>query len=154
VVYKKEKISFEELNLSNVKILIELQNKTNSEKWDFSEVRHLLIKGSGQGLILYNCIMPVGFCLYRHLIDETEILSIGVLSEYRKNGFGRKIMAELEGIFADRKISKCFLEVNESNKPALEFYSRIGFIFIKTLNNYYKTENGFENGLLLQKLYN
>ncbi len=98
--------------------------------------------------------MPIGFCLYRNLIDEAEILSIGVLKEYRRKGLGRFMMIELERIFSDKKIVKCFLEVNESNKPALKFYSKVGFSFIKTLNNYYKRKNYSENGLLLQKLYN
>ena len=154
MVHEKEKISFEELNLSNMKILVNLQNNTNLEKWNFSEVRHLLKKGSGQGLILYKFFMPIGFCLYRNLIDEAEILYIGVLKEYRRKGLGRFMIIELERIFSDKKIVKCFLEVNESNKPALKFYSKIGFSFIKTLNNYYKQKNYSENGLLLQKLYN
>ncbi len=154
MVHEKNKLSFEELNLSNIKILVELQNKTNFKKWNLSEVRHLLMKGSGQGFIMFNFLGPVGFCLYRYLIDEAEILSIGVLNNYRRNGFGIKMMIELERIFVNKNISKCFLEVSKSNKPALEYYSKIGFSFVKTLNNYYKRENDFENGLLLQKLYN
>ena len=101
MVHEKEKISFEELNLSNMKILVNLQNNTNLEKWNFSEVRHLLKKGSGQGFILYIFFVPIGFCLYRNLIDEVEILSIGVLKEYRRKGLGRFMMIELERILRE-----------------------------------------------------
>ena len=37
MVHEKEKISFEELNLSNMKILVNLQNNTNREKWNVME---------------------------------------------------------------------------------------------------------------------
>ena len=154
MVYEKEKLNFQDLNLSNIETLVMLINETNQEKWTNSALRHLVLKGSGAGFILFDSLKPIGFCLSRYLSGEAEILSIGVLAQYRKKGMGIIIVNKLEEFFLKNNISKCFLEVNELNKPAVSFYKKLGFIYIKTLNKYYRGKNKHENGLLLQKLYN
>jgi len=154
MVYEKEKLNFQDLNLSNIETLNILINETNHEKWTNSALRHLMLKGSGVGFILFYSLTPIGFCLSRHLSGEAEILSIGVLDYYRRKGLGIMIIAKLEEFYSKNNIAKCFLEVNELNKTAVSFYKKLGFNYIKTLDKYYSRENRYENGLLLQKLYN
>ena len=153
MVYEKNKIDFKFLDDSNYKLIKDLQQDIYTRNWSEGEIEHLLKKGWGQVLILYLSKKPIGYCFFRNLVDEAEILSLEIKSKYRNKGFGLLLFEKVELYFADKKICKCFLEVNENNNLAINFYKKIGFVYIKNIKNYYKINNLYQDGLLLQKTY-
>ena len=153
MVYEKDKIDFKILDDYNYKLIKDLQQDIYTRNWNEGEIEHLLKKGGGQGLILYLSKKPIGYCLFRNLVDEAEILSLEIKSKYRNKGFGLLLFKKVELYFADKKICKCFLEVNKNNNLAINFYKKIGFVYIKNIKNYYKINNLYQDGLLLQKTY-
>jgi len=138
MVYEKEKIDFRILDDSNYKLIKDLQQDIYTRNWNEGEIEHLLKKGGGQGLIIYLSKKPIGYCFFRYLVDEAEILSLEIKSKYRNKGFGLLLFKKVELYFVDKKICKCFLEVNKNNNLAINFYKKIGFIYIKSIKNYYK----------------
>lgn len=73
----------------------------------------------------------VGFLVWQETDFEAEVLQIAVLPSYR----GRKIATALfDFLPADKEI---FLEVRESNKPALLFYKKEKFEEIARRKAYY-----------------
>ncbi len=153
MVYEKDKIDFRILGDSNYKLIKDLQQDIYTRNWNEGEIEHLLKKGGGQGLIIYLSKKPIGYCFFRNLVDEAEILSLEIKSKYRNKGFGLLLFKKVELYFADKKICKCFLEVNKNNSLAINFYKKIGFVYIKNIKNYYKINNSYQDGLLLQKTY-
>jgi len=153
MVYEKNKIDFKILDNSNWKLIKALQQDKYTRNWNEDEIEHLLKKGGGQGLILYFSKKPIGYCFFRNLMDETEILSFEIKSKYRNKGFGLLLFKKIESLFVDKKICRCFLEVNKNNNLAIKFYKKIGFVYIKNIKNYYKINNSYQDGLLLQKTY-
>lgn len=64
---------------------------------------------------------------------EVEILNIAVVPEFRRLGFARALLDNLlsaPGVF--------FLEVRESNEPALRLYGQSGFHEVARRTNYYE----------------
>ena len=153
MVYEKDKIDFRILGDSNFKLIKDLQQDIYTRNWNEGEIEHLLKKGGGQGLIIYLSKKPIGYCFFRNLVDEAEILSFEIKNKYRNKGFGLLLFKKVELYFADKKICKCFLEVNKNNNLAINFYKKIGFVYIKNIKNYYKINNSYQDGLLLQKTY-
>ena len=153
MVYEKDKIDFRILGDSNYNLIKDLQQDIYTRNWNEGEIEHLLKKGGGQGLIIYLSKKPIGYCFFRNLVDEAEILSLEIKSKYRNKGFGLLLFKKVELYFADKKICKCFLEVNKNNSLAINFYKKIGFVYIKNIKNYYKINNSYQDGLLLQKTY-
>ena len=153
MVYEKDKIDFKILDDYNYKLIKDLQQDIYTRNWNEGEIEHLLKKGGGQGLIIYLSKKPVGYCFFRNLVDEAEILSLEIKSKYRNKGFGLLLFKKVELYFADKKICKCFLEVNKNNNLAINFYKKIGSVYIKNIKNYYKINNSYQDGLLLQKTY-
>ena len=153
MVYEKDKIDFRILDDSNYKLIKDLQQDIYTRNWNEGEIEHLLKKGGGQGLIIYLSKKPIGYCFFRNLVDEAEILSLEIKSRYRNKGFGLLLFKKVELYFADKKICICFLEVNKNNNLAINFYKKIGFVYIKNIKNYYKINNSYQDGLLLQKTY-
>ena len=129
MVYEKDKIDFRILGDSNYKLIKGLQQDIYTRNWNEGEIEHLLKKGGGQGLILYLSKKPIGYCFFRNLVDEAEILSLEIKSKYRSKGFGLLLFKKVESYFVDKKICKCFLEVNKNNNLAINFYKKIGFVY-------------------------
>ena len=153
MVYEKKEIDFKKLDKSNCQIFEKIQKDKYTINWNEDEIKNLLEKGGGEGIILIYNSIPIGYCLFRILMDEVEILSIEIEAKFRSMGLGLILFNEIERSFEERKISKCFLEVNINNDLARNFYEKLGFICIKNIKNYYKSGNSYQDGLLLQKTY-
>jgi ribosomal protein S18 acetylase RimI-like enzyme len=52
---------------------------------------------------------------------------LGVDPDFRRRGFGRKIMAEAERLLREAGAPKINLQVRSSNHEAIEFYRSVGF---------------------------
>jgi len=153
MVYEKDKIDFKILDNSNCRLIKALQQDKYTRNWNEEEIEHLLKKGGGYGLIIYFSKSPIGYCFFRDLMDEAEILSLEIKSKYRNKGLGSLLFKKIESYFVDKRIRRCFLEVNKNNNLAINFYKKIGFVYIKNIKNYYKVNNSYQDGLLLQKTY-
>ena len=73
--------------------------------------------------------------------DLIEILGIGVIEEYRKNGIAGELMNELLDFFNKSSYLKIILEVRQSNDTAKNLYTKLGFNKISKRKNYYKNED-------------
>lgn len=79
----------------------------------------------------------VGFFLARAVLENLELLKIGVYPGYQKQGIGTRLLnaAFIEG--AKRGCLRCFLEVRKSNEGAIQFYQNHQFIISGERINYY-----------------
>ena len=153
MVCKKEELKLTTLDLYNINLAKKLQKKCDDRVWKKESLIHLLKEGSGFGFVLSEGFTGIGYILARSLQSELEILSFGVLSSYRRMGFGSILFKEIEKFIIINKKSKLILEVNSNNKKAKNFYKSMGLDEIKVLSKYYKTDNGREDGLLMSKFY-
>ena len=79
----------------------------------------------------------IGFVVCRQVAAEAEILNLAIhLLRRRKGEGGALLKAALEELRA-RKISRMFLEVRESNAPAIAFYVKHGFCKTGSRAGYY-----------------
>tara|TARA_B110000967_G_C18761112_1_gene497895 strand:+ start:598 stop:1062 length:465 start_codon:yes stop_codon:yes gene_type:complete len=153
MVCKKEELKLTTLDLNNINLAKKLQKRCDDRVWKKESLIHLLKEGSGFGFVLSEGFTGIGYILARSLQSELEILSFGVLSSYRRMGFGSILFKEIEKFIIINKKSKLILEVNSNNKKAKNFYKSMGLDEIKVLSKYYKTDNGREDGLLMSKFY-
>ncbi|MEO3386571.1 ribosomal protein S18-alanine N-acetyltransferase [Mesorhizobium sp. CAU 1741] len=80
---------------------------------------------------------PAGFVLARLAAGEAEILTIAVARVQRRRGLGRDLMeAVLRELHAQRA-EALFLEVDETNAPAVALYRRLGFREVARRRAYY-----------------
>ena len=86
----------------------------------------------------YQCVVAeqdgriVGFVVSRATApDEHEILNLAIEPEYRRRGIARALLRE------SMKSGAWFLEVRESNLPAIRLYESLGFRPVGHRNNYY-----------------
>ena len=63
-----------------------------------------------------------GFVVWRVVADEAEIITIGVHPDARGNGIASAMLTLVENDVKKRGVKKIFLEVAETNTPALNLY--------------------------------
>ena len=99
--------------------------------WTASQVAEVLRSDVNSCALAEDESKLVGFLVWQETDFEVEVLQIAVLPSYQ----GRKIATALfDFLPADKEI---FLEVRESNKPALLFYKKEKFEEIARRKAYY-----------------
>lgn len=84
---------------------------------------------------------PAGFLLTRHVLDEEELLLIGVVPGARRRGVGAALIEHLFAAARTRAITRIYLEMRRGN-PAIALYRKFGFDPIGERRNYYRMANG------------
>ena len=81
-----------------------------------------------------------GYISFYQVMDEVEIIKIGIIKSYQRNGYGSFLIKELKKL----NIKKIFLEVSTENVKAINFYLKNGFKEIGLRKRYYKSKSGIK----------
>lgn len=80
----------------------------------------------------------LGFGLLGVAADESEVLDIAVSPAARGCGIGKTLLGALLDGAKQRGAAACYLEVRESNAPAIGLYTGFGFRPVGHRKNYYQ----------------
>lgn len=95
---------------------------------------------------------PAGFVLARVAAGEGEILTIAVARAHRRRGLGWRLMDAVLRELHGQRAEALFLEVDETNMPAIALYRRLGFSEVGKRPNYYRsTEHGPTGALVMRR---
>jgi ribosomal-protein-alanine N-acetyltransferase len=89
----------------------------------------------------YTVLMPV--------LDEAELLNIGVAAKHQRNGVGRTMLREMLDAAREMSMRRVFLEVRSANVAALALYRSAGFAPIGVRRGYYQNANGSEDAITM-----
>ncbi|NDV24645.1 ribosomal protein S18-alanine N-acetyltransferase [Desulfovibrio sp. JC022] len=81
--------------------------------------------------------MLIGYLAYSIVLDEMEVLNLGVHPEFRRKGIGRALMHDLMRRCREMDMKRGLLDVKESNIPAIGLYESLGFVQVGVRKNYY-----------------
>lgn len=82
-----------------------------------------------------------GFALGRVIVDEAELLLIGVAPAYRRRGIGRALLDSAMAAARARGAAKLHLEVREGNDAVL-LYQGVDFEQVGRRRDYYRGADG------------
>ena len=129
--------------------LAELEKITVGEEgWSAESFRSAAEKDNGYVLCIFceDCVAALLTGYYA--IGEGDITNVAVAPEHRRKGFAQMLIAEFERLLPD-DAENIFLEVRESNIPAIELYKKCGFEKISVRKNFYA--NPPENAIVMMK---
>lgn len=92
----------------------------------------------------------IGYVCIRTILDETHLMNISVLPEFRSRGVGELLLCSV--IDELRQLKPCAeltLEVRESNGPALRLYEKLGFKEAGRRPKYYRKPE--ETAVIMKK---
>ncbi len=135
-----EHISITQLNVDDVPDIAALERQCFSMPWSAEQCKlvfkqkHFFAMGLKQTQA-DNAL--VGYISFYQVLDEVEILNIGILPQFRRQGLGKHLLTNtLQGA---RKIgmNKVLLEVRPSNIAARKLYESVGFECVGRRPKYY-----------------
>ncbi len=91
----------------------------------------------------------IGYVIYSVVCDSTDLLRVAVDPDERRHGVGAELLEFMLKDCADRAVENIFLEVRESNFPAISLYKKYGFVEISRRKKYYTSP--VEDGIVMQK---
>lgn len=94
----------------------------------------------------------VGFATLRKSFGECEILTIAVAKSKRGKGLGRALLKACLEDLSQTATKTVFLEVDETNKPAVALYKSLGFKQIAIRKGYYPHADGSQTAALVMQL--
>ena len=107
---------------------------------------------NGQECWLLMCSdQNVGHGILSVAAGESHLLNVCVHPDFQGHGFGRILVEHLLERARTGEASTIFLEVRPSNVAACELYDRLGFNEVGIRENYYPSNVGREDALVLAK---
>ena len=90
-----------------------------------------------------------GYVILMPVVDEAELLNIGVAAGQQRKGLGRVILKEMLDAARSRNMRRVFLEVRSSNIAAAALYRSAGFTEIGVRRGYYRNASGSEDAIIM-----
>jgi [ribosomal protein S18]-alanine N-acetyltransferase len=93
-----------------------------------------------------------GFAILQFAAGEAELLAIAVRTEKRRQGLAFAILETALAACVDKAVDRIFLEVAESNEPAIKLYNKFGFKVVGRRPGYYEAARSAPETALIMRL--
>lgn len=139
-------MEIKEFSSEYVKDVAEIERKCFSNPWN-----ETVLAGELQNECSHICIAvengkAVGYAMLYIVCGEADVIRVAVLPSFRRSGTARSLLLKS---FENHKTDSVFLDVRESNFPAISLYRSLGFEDTGIRKNYYS--NPTENAILMKK---
>ncbi len=106
--------------------------------WTESMIRSAIGRTDFCGVIAFADDEPCGYVLGTQLFEDSELLRIAILPDFRGKGLGKELLDEFLRAVKRRGAECVFLEVRVSNTPAIGLYEKRGFERVRVREKYYE----------------
>lgn len=89
------------------------------------------------------------FCILSVIKEEAEIYTLVTGLKNRQKGVATFLFQGILKDLRDRGVERMFLEVDQENKPAIEFYRKMGFAHLSIRPDYYSHPDGSKTSALV-----
>ena len=80
--------------------------------------------------------------------DEASVTNVAVSPEFRKKGYGEALVTAAKEFAKEAGVESIFLEVRQSNAPALSLYKKLGFEELGIRKKFY--EHPVEDAIIMK----
>ena len=142
------KFVFREISLGDLDGIVHIERAVNPFPWGEEALRDT-IASSGHHLMSLREGRAVGFLLSSFVLDEAQLLLIGVSPDWQGVGVGGQLLKELINRSQDQGQKLIYLEVRSGNERAIRLYRSLGFIDIGVRRDYYPGLVGREDAIVM-----
>ena len=119
--------------VADLESAVQLDPWTHAQMLDIASMLHT---GEYIGAVVEQSGQLLAYVVARTMLDECEILSVGVANDLRGHGLGKQVLQQLFRQLPTQ-IATVHLEVRVSNEPALKLYQGLGFVEVGRRKDYY-----------------
>ncbi len=116
-----------------------------SDAWLENTICDDLEKSHSEYFIVEIQNIVVGYSCFWYILDEAQLVNIGVHPDYRRKGIGELLLKEGIAEASKKKMKTLFLEVRVTNLPAQALYRKYGLKVVSLRKNVYSSpmEDGY-----------
>lgn len=136
---KTSDLAYRQLAGGDVTALAALEAASFPTPWSAEQYDAMMRRGACTVFGAWHGVVLVGYIAVavQAATGEMEVYNIAVATEYRRRGIGRKLLSlALEAAMLNR-VEQAFLEVRETNEPAIALYTELGFLQAGVRPKYY-----------------
>jgi [ribosomal protein S18]-alanine N-acetyltransferase len=126
-----------------------LARSPEAAAWSVKSLEQLNLRGELAWVIEDGDGKLAGFLVVQAVVAEAELLNLCVAPEKRRAGLAEALLDEVITALRLAHVDRLFLEVRESNTPAISFYEKHDFRKTGRRPNYYR--NPDEAAVLMMK---
>ena len=131
----------EKSTLEYAENLAKLEETLFTTSWDRVTINEKINRGEFLYWVYEQDDQIIGYLAIQKTLNDSHILGIGVLKDYRNRSIAKKLTQELISYFEISQFDKILLEVRESNEAAVNLYQSFGFKQYGVRKNYYVNED-------------
>jgi ribosomal-protein-alanine acetyltransferase len=91
------------------------------------------------------------FAIVLPAVDSADLLNIAVAPERQRQGIGVRLLRHVLCQLEAQGLPMLFLEVRQSNQPAIALYQHLGFRQVGLRRGYYPARQGREDALVMRR---
>jgi ribosomal-protein-alanine N-acetyltransferase len=130
------KVQLLNITEADLEAVLAVEQSAYSHPWTLGNFKDALKAGNvAHRLVVQEQL--VGYFVAMQVIDEVHLLNITVAPPFRRQGWARCLMQALSVWSHAKGASWLWLEVRESNAPALNLYKSLGFQQVGLRKDYY-----------------
>ena len=137
------------MNESHVSQIAALEKLCFSDAWSEKSIASELTNKLSLWLVAVDGDTVAGYIGSQTVLGWADMMNLCVSPDYRRQGIGEKLTAELERQLKENDVTCLTLEVRVSNVPAIALYEKMGFVQVGKRHRYY--EKPREDALILRK---
>lgn len=142
-------VQIREMQIDDLEEVMEIENNNFSKPWTETGFFSFLIRNDTLFLVAEKNENICGYCGVVMVTDEGDITNVAVSKQYQNQGIGGMLVDELIHRTKEAGVTRLFLEVRASNRPAIHLYQKKGFEQNGIRKNYY--EAPVEDALLMMR---
>ncbi len=120
-------ISYFELSYDDIEQVSALERKFFSQPWSEAGIGHYMDAGNTVFIVAKHGETVAGYAALMCILDEGNLVSIGVDEGFRRMGVASELMDILYEQGWKRGVRSIHLEVRKSNQKAISLYEKQGF---------------------------
>lgn len=145
-------INFKSVDATAISQLMAIENACHSHPWTLNTMSSC-IGGRYFNLAAFNGDTMIGFYIGEKAGPDFTLMDICVAPSEQGKGIAKQLLSQFIEYGEQQNAENLFLEVRESNTPAIKLYENAGFIEMSVRKNYYPSDNlaknGFEDAILM-----
>ncbi len=129
-----------------------IERTAHSHPWAESMIRELDSRCAQHRVMLVD-EQVVGYFYAQNVVGEVTLLNIAIDPAHQGKGFGRKLTEFFIDMCMEQSAESAWLEVRESNTKAISLYESEGFNEVTRRHDYYPTNNGKEDAIIMSFIF-
>lgn len=137
------------MNESHVEEIAQLEKVCFSDPWSVNSITSELYNPLSLWIVATDGDRLVGYVGSQSVMGWADMMNLAVDPVYRRKGIAEGLVDALINKLKDNQVTCLTLEVRDSNMPAINLYTKLGFVEVGRRPGYYR--NPKEDALILRK---